>query len=145
MKWLIYTLHYSHIQMIRSPLFKLLYYTVESKILYLNISSTVSKDLEYYMSPVFCFPDQAYLLNGLHACYVSSVVSNTYNPMDCRLPGSSVHGILQAIILEWVAISSSCRSSWTRDWTLILKSPALAGRFFTTSIVNLHNCQGHYV
>ena len=115
MKWLIYTLHYSHIQMIRSPMFKLLYYTVESKILYLNISSTVSKDLEYYMSPVFCFPDQSYLLNGLHACYVSSVVSNTYNPMDCRLPGSSVHGILQAIILEWVAISSSGGSSWHRD------------------------------
>ena len=29
------------------------------------------------------------------------------NPMDCRLPGSSVHGILQAGILEWVAMPSS--------------------------------------
>ena len=29
------------------------------------------------------------------------------NPMDCNLPGSSVHGIFQARILEWVAISSS--------------------------------------
>ena len=29
------------------------------------------------------------------------------DPMDCRLPGSSVHGILQAIILEWVAVSFS--------------------------------------
>ena len=94
--------------MIRSPRFKLLHYIVESKILYLNISSTVSKYLEYYMSPVlFYFPDKAYLLNGLHACYVSSVVSNTYNPMDCSLPDSSVHWILQAIILEWVAVSSS--------------------------------------
>ena len=37
--------------------------------------------------------------------------------MDCSLPGSSVHGILQARILEWVAISFSRRSSWLRDWT----------------------------
>ena len=33
------------------------------------------------------------------------------NPMDCSLPGSSVHGILQARILEWVAISFSRGSS----------------------------------
>ena len=33
------------------------------------------------------------------------------NPMDCNPPGSSVHGILQARILEWVAMSSSRRSS----------------------------------
>ena len=41
------------------------------------------------------------------------------NPMDCRLPGSSVHGILQARILEWVAIPSSRRSSQARDRTHI--------------------------
>ena len=48
--------------------------------------------------------------------------------MDCSLLGSSVHGILQARILEWVAISFSRGSSHPRDWT---RSPALAGRFFT--------------
>ena len=37
------------------------------------------------------------------------------DPMDCSLPGSSVHGILQARILEWVAISLSRRSSQPRD------------------------------
>ena len=37
------------------------------------------------------------------------------NPMDCSLPGSSVHGISQARILEWVAISSSRGSSPPRD------------------------------
>ena len=37
------------------------------------------------------------------------------DPMDCSPPGSSVHGILQARILEWVAISSSRRSSQPRD------------------------------
>ena len=39
------------------------------------------------------------------------------NPMDCSLSGSSVHGILQAGILEWVAIPFSRRSSWPRDCT----------------------------
>ena len=40
-------------------------------------------------------------------------------PMDCSLPGSSVHGILQARILECVAMSSSRESSWPRDRTCI--------------------------
>ena len=39
------------------------------------------------------------------------------NPMDCSPPGSSAHGILQARILEWVAVSSSRRSSRPRDQT----------------------------
>ena len=41
------------------------------------------------------------------------------DPMDHRLPGSSVHGTLQAWILEWVVMSSSRGSSWPRDWTSI--------------------------
>ena len=40
--------------------------------------------------------------------------------MDCSTTGSSVHGILQVRILEWVAIPSSRRSSWPRDQTCIL-------------------------
>ena len=39
-----------------------------------------------------------------------------WDPMDCSLPGSSVHGIFQVRILEWVAISFSRGSSWPRDW-----------------------------
>ena len=39
------------------------------------------------------------------------------DPMDSSLPGSSVHGVLQARILEWVAIFSSRGSSWPRDRT----------------------------
>ena len=41
------------------------------------------------------------------------------NPMDCNLPGSSVHRILQARILEWVAMPSSRGSSPPRDRTCI--------------------------
>ena len=39
--------------------------------------------------------------------------------MDCSLPDSSVHGILQARILEWVAMSFFRGSSWFRDWTCV--------------------------
>ena len=39
------------------------------------------------------------------------------NPIDCSPPGSSVHGILQVRILDWVAMLSSRGSSWPRDWT----------------------------
>ena len=41
------------------------------------------------------------------------------DPMDCSLPGSSVHGIFQAIVLEWIAISFSRGSSQPRDWTQV--------------------------
>jgi len=41
------------------------------------------------------------------------------NPIDCSPPGSSVHGILQARILEWIAMPSSRGSSQPRDQTLV--------------------------
>ena len=47
------------------------------------------------------------------------------DPMDCSLPGSSVHGILQARILEWVAMPSSRGSSWPRIEPESLVSPAV--------------------
>jgi len=46
----------------------------------------------------------------------------------CSLPGSSVHGIFQARILEWVAISFSTGASQLRDQTWVSH---IAGRFFT--------------
>ena len=49
------------------------------------------------------------------------------DPLDYSLPGSSVHGILQARILEWVAISFSRGSSWPRDQTQVSNT---AGRRF---------------
>ena len=43
-----------------------------------------------------------------------------FRPYDCSPPGSSVHGILQAKILGWVAVPSSRGSSWPRDRTCLL-------------------------
>ena len=61
-----------------------------------------------------------------------SAVAQSYptlcNPMDCSPPGSSVHGIFQARVLEWGAISFSRRSSHPRDWTRVSH---ISGRRFT--------------
>ena len=53
-----------------------------------------------------------------------------WDPMDCSPPGSSVHGILQARILEWVATPSFRKSSPPRDQTTSRLSPALADWVF---------------
>ena len=55
------------------------------------------------------------------------------DPMDCSPPGSSVYGILQARILEWVAIPSPGDLPDSGIKAVSLISPALEGEFFTTS------------
>ena len=69
-------------------------YTVDSWLLTLNIAVCICVRAQSLQScPAFC------------------------DPMDCSLPGSSVHGILQAGILEWVVMPSSRESSQPRDQT----------------------------
>ena len=55
-----------------------------------------------------------------------------WGPLDCSPPGSSVHGIFQTWILEWVAMLSSRGSSWPRDQTCIACVSCISNRFFTT-------------
>ena len=54
--------------------------------------------------------------------------------MDCSPPGSSVHGIFQARILEWVAIFYSKGSSRGRDRTRVSCVSCISSEFFTTSV-----------
>ena len=61
-------------------------------------------------------------------CTVARSCTPLFNPMDCSSPGSSAHGIVQARVLEWVAIFSTRESSQPRDWTHV---SCTAGRFFT--------------
>ena len=63
-------------------------------------SATVST-----VSPIYYYVCEVKLLSCVRLC----------NPMDCSLPGFSVHGIFQARVLEWVAISFSRGSSGPRD------------------------------
>jgi len=59
------------------------------------------------------------------------------NPMDCSLPGSTVHGVFQARILEWIAISFSRGTSQTRDWTWVSR---IVGRCFTVwGTIHIYN------
>ena len=72
--------------------------------------------------------------------------------MDCTLPGSSIHGIFQARILGWVAISFSWWSSWPRDWTQVshtvgkrfycLSHQGSLNRFNSTNKINNYNTRG---
>ena len=63
---------------------------------------------------------------------VTQLYPTLCHPMDCRLPGSSVHGISQARILEWVTIPFSRGTPRPRDWTLgSMQVSCIAGRFFT--------------
>ena len=59
-------------------------------------------------------------------------MSNSCDPTGCSPPGSSVHGILQARILEWVVMPSSRGSSWPRDWTHV-SYVSCTGRWVLTS------------
>ena len=73
-----------------------------------------------------------YILEGFYVTVGSLVAQSCptlYNPVDYSLSGSSVHEILQARILEWVAKPSSRGSSQPRDRTQVSHT---AGRFFTS-------------
>ena len=75
-----------------------------------------------------------YFLVYVHARLLS-LCPTLCDPMDCNRPDTSVHGILQARILEWVAISSSRESTGPGTEPESLMSPALAGGFFTTHAI----------
>ena len=65
-------------------------------------------------------------------CLVAQLCPTLCDSLDCSPPGSSVHGIFQARILDWVAISFSRGSSWPKHWTCV---SCIAGRFFTSWVV----------
>ena len=62
---------------------------------------------------------QVRIVSSLCCCICAQSCLTLCDPMDCSPPGSSVHGISQARILEWVTISFTKRSSWPRDQTHI--------------------------
>ena len=80
-----------------------------------------------------CIHTHMYIYIHIHICGVDGLVTKScltlWDPVDCSPPGSSLHWIFQARILEWVAIPYSRGSSWPRDWTCV---SCLAGGFFTT-------------
>ena len=71
------------------------------------------------------------VLKSLQSC------STLCNPMNCRPPGSCVHGVLQAEILGWVAMPSSRGSSRPRDWTWCISVTARYPRKLREDGLNL--------
>ena len=76
---------------------------------------------------------EAILYDSIHVKHewvseVAQLCPTLCNLVDCSPPGSSIHGIFQARILEWVAISFSRGSSRPRDWTQVY---CTGGRRFT--------------
>ena len=63
-------------------------------------------------------------------CLHAKLCVTLCDPVDCGPPGSSVHGILQPKILEWIAMPSSRGSSQPRDQTHVSCSSSVAGKFF---------------
>ena len=105
-KWFNFTYMYMYICI----LFKVLFHFWLLKILNIfNIFSSLC-----YRSLLFIF----YI--AVHACSVSESHLTLLDPMDCNPPGSSVHGIFLARLLDWIAISSSRGSSPHRDQTCLL-------------------------
>ena len=58
-----------------------------------------------------------HVVNILHACSVTKSYPTLRNPMNCRPPGFSVHGITHTKILTWVSVSFSRGSCWPREQT----------------------------
>ena len=77
--------------------------------------------------------NHTWVIACVRVCVLLSCFSRVqlYNTMDCCLTDFSVHGILHARTLEWVATPSSRESSQPRDWTHVSCISCIAGRFFT--------------
>ena len=82
------------------------------------LCSRSSFGIDYMLLEILC------VMHGL----VDQSCLTLHDPMDCSLPDSSVHGTIQARLLEWVAFSFFRGSSWTRDRTQVSH---IAGSFFT--------------
>ena len=97
---------------------------------YMPYLSCKASQVPYPHPALFFLYHWLYLTCSRACVHAKSLQSHTIlcNPMDCRPPGSSVHGVLQARILEWVAIPFSRGSSWPRNRTQL---SCIAGRCFT--------------
>ena len=76
---------------------------------------TGSKLGKEYVKAVYCHPAYLTYMQSESESEVAQSCLTVFDPMECSLPGSSIHGIFQARILEWAAISFSRGSSQPRD------------------------------
>ena len=105
--------------------------------IYCELSGTYQRQLFFFLSQIGHFFVNDIATTVLSASesvlkvLVTQLCPTFCEPMNCSPPGSSDNGILQARVLEWVAISFSRGSSWPRAWTQV---SCIAGRFLTVWI-----------
>ena len=97
-------------------------YMTTGKIIALTIQTFVGK----VMPLLFKNKESYYII--ICCCFIAKLRLTLCDPVDCSLLGSSVHRILQARLLEWVAILFSRELSQPSDRTQV---SYIAGRFFT--------------
>ena len=99
------------------------------------------------------YSEENFIKWGESESEVAQLCPTLCDPMDCSLSGSSVHGIFQARILEWVAISFSRRSSQLRDWTRVscivgrhctVWATIKWGGFFQFVVINISVRRSHW-
>ena len=82
----------------------------------------------YVLLHIYAYYPRAQHIVSASASEVAQSCPTLCNPMDCNVPGSSIHGIFQARMLEWVAISFSRGSSRPREQSWVSRT---TGRLFT--------------
>ena len=106
------------------------------KVYFIVFSSQNSAHLWTYLFGWVLFPLPFVLFLKNWKVKVTQSCLTLCDPMDYSLPSSSIHGILQARVLEWVAISFSRGSSWPGDWTQV---SCIAGRFLYPTYFTPYN------
>ena len=96
------------------PVWKILSFKICWKFFHKNVTFLlIFLSLSYWLLISSCHP------TPLIGCLVAQSCLTPCDPMDCSPPGSSVHGIFQARILEWAAVSFFRVYFWSCDWTHI--------------------------
>ena len=120
------------------PTFSLFYFTFikrlfdSSPVSAIRVMSSTYLRLSIFLLgiliPVYVSSSPEFLMMYCAWSDVTQSCPTLCDPMNCRIQRSSDHGIFQARVLEWVAISFSRGSSWPRDRTQV---SSIAGRHFT--------------
>ena len=124
---------------LRNLNFSLLQGRVESRLQNRNLIIVVDQNSE---TPMYLCAQACIDLNNISRKVKVKSLSRVRlfaTPRDCSLPGSSVHGIFQSRVLEWVAIPFSRRSSQPRDWTRVSRTVGRRFTIWATREVDLNN------
>ena len=120
-------------QVLNKTIIKLLWKIRENNLNYKYITQFSRASLKFsHTFPNFLYESEMISL-GVCVCLFTQLCSTLCDPIDCSPPGSSVHRIFQARILEWVAMSSSRGSSPSRDQKPCLLQPQHWQAVFSTS------------